>query len=289
MRTPNFIYIGPHKTGSTWLFHNFKNHPDIFVPDIKYTNYFISFPDRPLSWYLSHFESASPSHRVVGEFGISYLKRPNAVARLFELNSNMKFIYFFRDVIDQRISEMFHLARSTNESPYEIMDRLAARIENSDCNSRQLQEWIQRFGREQFLFAKFDRIKDEPEALLAEVYRFLGVSVLPPVPLTSLGENRRQAPRNVQFGRVARHVADRLRQIGMYGTLTRLKHDERVRRLIFREVSSEDVAALIAELRERYGPVFAEEQRRLETVTGLEPKRVDSTEINTYQFTGESA
>lgn len=269
MRHPDFVYIGPHKTGSTWLFHNFAHHPEIFVPEIKYTNYFNAFPDRSISWYLQHFDEATPDHRVVGEFGISYLEKPAAPERLYEINPQIKFIYLFRDVIDQKISEMFHLRRGKETSPYDLMDQLQRRMEAGDRGSEQLQRWIARFGREQFFFAKFDRIKEDAAGLLADVYGFLGVSARPPVQLSSIGENRRQAPRHAQVGRLARHVADRLRGAGMYGLLTRLKHDERVRRLIFRELPAEESHALIADLKARYGAAFADEQQRLAEITGL--------------------
>jgi hypothetical protein len=270
MRHPDFIYIGPHKTGSTWLFHNFAQHPEIFVPPIKYTNYFNRFKDRPLSWYLKHFEEATPAQRAVGEFGISYLEQPEAPEVLFRLNPQMKFIYFFRDVVDQKISEMLHLRRGKDVSPYDLMEQLKRRVDKGDRNSAHLERWIEQFGRERFFFAKFDRIKDDPAGLLAEVYGFLGVSARPPVPLSSIGENRRQAPRNVQVGRFARHVADRLRSVGMYRVLTRLKHSERVRRLVFRDLDNDETRALLADLRDRYEPAFADEQRRLAAVTGLQ-------------------
>lgn len=32
---PNFIFIGPDKSGSSWLYNIFKAHPEIFVPEIK--------------------------------------------------------------------------------------------------------------------------------------------------------------------------------------------------------------------------------------------------------------
>jgi len=32
---PAVLCIGPQKTATTWLFSNFKDHPQVWVPDVK--------------------------------------------------------------------------------------------------------------------------------------------------------------------------------------------------------------------------------------------------------------
>lgn len=268
MQKPNFIYIGPQKTGSTWLFYNFRAHPEIFVPDIKYTNYFNRFPDRSRDWYLTHFAAAQPSHRAVGEFGLIYLREPAAMNTLYAINPKMKFIYFFRNVLDQKISEVFHLRRFSDETPDAIMARFKQRLDAGDRASEQLERWLDKFGREQFLFARFDDIKLQPERLLRDVYEFLDVEPRKPVALTLTTENRRQAARQVWLGWVARRVAHDLRALGFYQLLGCLKNSERVRQVMFRNLSDDESVELIADLRERYTPVFAEEQEKLAELIG---------------------
>ena len=34
-REPNFLYVGAGKSGSTWIFEIFRDHPEIFVPISK--------------------------------------------------------------------------------------------------------------------------------------------------------------------------------------------------------------------------------------------------------------
>ena len=38
--TPNFIYVGAPKSGSTWLFEALKEHPQVYVAPEKSTTYF---------------------------------------------------------------------------------------------------------------------------------------------------------------------------------------------------------------------------------------------------------
>lgn len=38
--TPSFLAIGPPKTGTTWLYANLKNHPEVYLPPDKELRYF---------------------------------------------------------------------------------------------------------------------------------------------------------------------------------------------------------------------------------------------------------
>ena len=37
---PDFICVGPEKTGTTWLYHNLSQHPDVFLPPMKELRFF---------------------------------------------------------------------------------------------------------------------------------------------------------------------------------------------------------------------------------------------------------
>lgn len=39
-RFPDFIGIGAQKAGTTWLYKNLKQHPNIWLPEIKELHYF---------------------------------------------------------------------------------------------------------------------------------------------------------------------------------------------------------------------------------------------------------
>ena len=44
---PDFLIVGPQRTGTTWLFHHLKSHPEIFLPKEKELYYFstLGMPD----------------------------------------------------------------------------------------------------------------------------------------------------------------------------------------------------------------------------------------------------
>ena len=41
---PSFLIVGPQRTGTTWLYHNLKCHPQIFLLRDKETFYFTAIP-----------------------------------------------------------------------------------------------------------------------------------------------------------------------------------------------------------------------------------------------------
>ena len=70
IKKPNVLVAGFPKCGSTFLYHLLKQHPDIFIPNIKELNYFnkdhffISDPEilnpryfKSADWYYGFFKS----------------------------------------------------------------------------------------------------------------------------------------------------------------------------------------------------------------------------------------
>ena len=39
-RLPDFLCIGAQKSGTTWLYHNLKQHPQVWLPPVKELHYF---------------------------------------------------------------------------------------------------------------------------------------------------------------------------------------------------------------------------------------------------------
>ena len=79
---PNFLFIGPDKTGSSWLYQILRGHPECHVPELKDIYFFDRFYARGLDWYLSLFDSAAPGARAVGELSHDYLFSPAAAERI---------------------------------------------------------------------------------------------------------------------------------------------------------------------------------------------------------------
>lgn len=61
---PDFLIVGPQRTGSTWLYNNLVFHPEVFIPEAKELYFFNNLQDRNpvdgfqsarLEWYSRQF------------------------------------------------------------------------------------------------------------------------------------------------------------------------------------------------------------------------------------------
>ena len=60
-RAPDFVGFGVHRSGSTWLNAQLRQHPDIWTPppDLKEVHYFDINHRRGPDWYAGNFPEAS--------------------------------------------------------------------------------------------------------------------------------------------------------------------------------------------------------------------------------------
>ncbi|MGK0489110.1 MAG: hypothetical protein ACJAXB_002302 [Candidatus Endobugula sp.] len=95
MAIPDFLCIGAQKSGTTWLYHQFRKHPQIWLTPVKELHYF----DKPhINRYINHIHQRNQ----LGRFVRSLLKK-------FLLSSNsgwmIHFIIGFRN--DQYYTSLF--------------------------------------------------------------------------------------------------------------------------------------------------------------------------------------
>lgn len=208
-RFPDFLIVGPQRTGTTWLHANLRIHPEVFLAEPKELFFFSRLGDRAnprfesaaLDWYLSFFRDpwwryafklwdcrrrcgALYRPRVRGEATASYAAMDRElIDEIAVLGPDTKIVFSIRDPIDRAWSHAKKdLARnrgrkladvSTAEfeaffaAPYQ---RRCARYEENLAN------WRAAFGPANVFLLSFEDIEREPEALLARVHAFLGVS-----------------------------------------------------------------------------------------------------------------
>jgi hypothetical protein len=187
---PDFLIIGPQRTGTTWLHAQLRFHPQIFLSEPKELYFFSSLKTRDprrfvsdeLSWYLQYFRDPlwrravkqglslwkyqqRYAPRVRGEGTTSYAALdPDVIAEIVALNPDVRAILMIRDPRLEDVPEQELRAFLTE--PYQL--RCAAYVEQYDQWSAQL--------RPGHLFTGlFDEINTRPEEFLLEVMRFLGV------------------------------------------------------------------------------------------------------------------
>ena len=114
MKKPNFFIVGQPKAGTTALYAFLRQHPDIYMSDVKEPHFFCSdfhqqsdqyyqnqifFKYRDINSYLKLFSKAD-SFKMVGEASIHYLYSKFAAKEIYEFNPKAKIIIMLREPVD---------------------------------------------------------------------------------------------------------------------------------------------------------------------------------------------
>lgn len=242
-RMIDFIFLGPSKTASTWIFEALRAHPQLFVPVSKDIYFFDKFYDRGAGWYAGFFSDAPPDS-VCGELSHDYFSSPEAIRRLHAYNPQAKLICCLRNPFERAWSSYLHLGRvglfaGSFEEALQRFPFLAD--EGKYCTH--LQHILSLFGRESVLVLDFDELGADPRRFARTIYRFLGVEeeFLPAM----LHEKVNPAceARSIALAGMAKRAALRLRQWGLANLLGRLKHSRFINWLVYRPVADAPATA----------------------------------------------
>ena len=188
---PNFLCIGAQKCGTTTLWHILDAHPDICMAQPRETRFFydvLQFAEGIQKYeirYFSHWAGQS----AVGEKCPEYLYVPPVVQRVYDLiGPDTRFIVTLRSPAQRAYSHYRHNMAMISECRTfdEILcaesqqqgDELAAHYAYlaRGFYAKQLEAYLRRFDRDQFLLINFEtEIATNQQALADRLYNFLGV------------------------------------------------------------------------------------------------------------------
>jgi len=270
---PDFFVLGVAKGGTTSLHHYLRQHPGLFLPYEKELHFFDADEKQfstGLDQYLAYFSGAGD--RRAGDATPSYFRNVEVVAdRMRQLYGDAppRFLLLLRDPVERAYSHYLHNV-SEGREPLSFEEALAA--EQADPASKQgdwkgyftdgvyadtLEQWFAQFPRERFCIFRSGELAQRPDAVLEEIFRFLGVDptaeVNTEVNLNQTGEDQSRA-----LGTLLSVVPMRLRALVRRGIpqSIRLPVEQFIRRRSTGDAS--DRPSLDPEmecaLRERYAP-----------------------------------
>jgi hypothetical protein len=176
--TPNFLYIGASKAGSTWIYGVLARHVDIYLAPGKGLYYFDGHFEYGRDWYLSHFQDAG-NQPVVGEISHSYLYSVEACRRIAELNPRMRVMACLREPVERAFSAYLDGVKNGQfEMSFEDALREAPSLIDRGRYATHLRPYLEQFGRDQVHAALFDDLKTDPQAFATRMFEFLGVTPL---------------------------------------------------------------------------------------------------------------
>lgn len=194
-RMPDFCIIGAAKCATTSVNDYLSQHPAVFMNPLKEPNYFSTDAHlaRGEAWYTGQYSDALDG-QICGEASTSYTRHPVCIgtpARLAAANPKMKLIYIVRspvtraqsdclqkmkhakhvqgnDLTHLSLDEMLDLAQDPSSSVY------TSPITASQYRD-QIREYEPYFPREQIHIVIYEAFAARPQAVLAEIFDFLGV------------------------------------------------------------------------------------------------------------------
>ncbi|HZP44902.1 MAG TPA: sulfotransferase [Candidatus Binataceae bacterium] len=218
-RLPDFLGVGPPRTGTTWLDMVLRGH--VGLPRaVKEVDFFVKHYARGIDWYRRYFADCDPG-LPAGEICPSYYGSDAARARIAEHIPRCRIICTFRDPI-QVLFSFWKLAR---RNAWTQLDFAAYARKGWETRGEGLAGWIATFGRDRVLTLIYDELTQDPQRYLDRVCDFLGVAriqLADPALLRVRVNGFSRQPRSAYLARKGRKLRDRLQSREHYGLINLL-------------------------------------------------------------------
>jgi hypothetical protein len=196
---PNVFILGAAKAGTTTLFEQLRQLPEVYFPFSKESLFFSQDPlfEKGLSWYANTFYKEAKGFPVRGDASPHYLYWGDKVApRLAQVyDKPPKMIVLLRDPVARAYSWYWNMVREGNET-LSFEEALACESERLKINraalekqgsmkfgyvqgsryATQLRPFLDTFPRENFHFILHEDLQDKLPNTMQQVLAYLGLS-----------------------------------------------------------------------------------------------------------------
>lgn len=176
---PNFLCIGVMRGGSTWLYENLKDHPEIYLcPYHKETHFFSRYYDKGLNWYRSFFpkKNEAKRYKAIGEIAPTYYFQKKAPKLISKHLPHTRFIVILRNPVNRAFSEYkYHKLNFGFSNSFEEYLKEYPYIIRIGLYAQYLKNWFNYFPKDHFLILIFEEIMGNPLKALKNVSLFLDV------------------------------------------------------------------------------------------------------------------
>lgn len=225
MTLPNFLIIGAAKAGTTSLHHYLRQHPDIYLPPVKETNFFWTEARAhgrktvpTLAAYERLFDGAGRAG-AVGEISPQYLNSATAAERIRRDLPGVRLVVSLRNPAERAWSDYLGRVRILRErGTFEEAMRPGGPCLESGYYFPRLKRYYERFPRERIHVMLYEEFAADPHAALRSVFIFLGVEPCAAID-TKRRHNAAATPRSRLLNRVlwpavvaAQHLVPRRRR-----------------------------------------------------------------------------
>ncbi|MGH7814923.1 MAG: sulfotransferase family protein [Candidatus Binataceae bacterium] len=223
-RLPDFIGIGPGRTGTTWLHQVLESRCDL-PRGVKETQFFTTYYAKGIGWYAWHFRHATGARKVAEV--CPYFSRPLAAERIKHHLPDCKFIVTLRNPAEHAYSQyklMIHYVWARGS--FEQVLNTRPQLDRSRRYADHFKGWFAHFPRERFLITRYEELRGDPQSYIDRICDFVEVERIRLSELGSIRDdvnNFARAPKNRHLAQNARHVQFWLLEHRAYAVVNALK------------------------------------------------------------------
>jgi hypothetical protein len=222
---PQFLFIGPHKSGTTWIDNYLRTRSDVVLPKLaKETFFFDKLYERGMSWYEEQFGTPAAG-AVCVEVAPSLLAKHEAAERVARNLPNVTVICTLRHPIERAIAHYFHhLKGGEADVGFAAMAQKHPEILDIGFYYRHLRRWEELLGRERLRLIDYETLCTRPEEYCAQICSLLGIPYQTPAPEVLYARvNEDGSPDYRLLAKFARGTAEKLRHIGAHQVVNFLR------------------------------------------------------------------
>jgi len=248
---PNFLHIGPSKSGSTWLHEVLIGHPEVYLSQAKDLYFFNRYYDRGPGWYREQFRGAQREHKIIGEVCPDYLAYREAPERIHAcLGPDIRLMVTLREPIARAFSAYLYLAKhGLAADTFRDTTKTRPELLEEGRYATHLHSYLRYFSRDSLYIAVFDDLQADPQAFLDSVTGWLGISRLPLSPEQLEAQLPASKARWLPLAVAAKRGANWVRRHDGADLVGSLKRSPLVQRALYRplgtdrpQMAPEDVA-----------------------------------------------
>jgi len=189
---PNLICPGTQKSATTTLYVLLRQHPDVYLPDVKETHFFDDDGKyfKGILWYEKVFFSEVKGEKIIGDITPIYMYLDRMPQRIYDtLGENIKFIFMLRNPIDRAYSHywMSYKRGYEKETFEKAIDLEKERIKTGQFAirhfsyvdrgfySKQIKRFLKYFPRENIQFIIFEDFIKNISGIMKQIFSFLEV------------------------------------------------------------------------------------------------------------------
>ena len=174
-RLPNFVGIGAQRAATTWIYQCLRQHPEVYVPEVKEVNFFSWHFEKGIAWYESHFQ-AKPRHKAMGEISPIYLSHESAFERMAKTIPDARLFVILREPVSRAYSA-YELHREKFQGGFRrACEQRPDYLVNLGLYARHLKRVYTYYDRAQVRVFLYEELQSDPNLFLADLFGFLDIN-----------------------------------------------------------------------------------------------------------------